>query len=55
MNSLEFMDEFLEAGNHQPGPNPVKVWVDGELVDIVRVTFQSSEDPDTEPVIVIHC
>lgn len=55
MDSRDFFEQLLEAGGHNPGPNPVKVWVDGELHEITQVTFQHSEDPDVEPIIVIHC
>lgn len=55
MDSREFIETILEVGSHFPGPNPVKVWVRGELVDVNDVTYQFSEDPDVEPVIVIHC
>jgi hypothetical protein len=53
MNTQEFFLQFMGEGENQPGPTPVKVYCDGELYDVDRVTFQQSEDPDVEPAIVI--
>lgn len=53
MDSREFFVQYMEEGGNQPGPNPVKVYCDGELYDVDRVTFQASEDPDVEPAIII--
>jgi hypothetical protein len=54
VNSKEFLLQLSEYGN-QPGPNPVKIYLPGlGTFDIESVTFQGSEDPDIEPVIVIR-
>jgi len=55
MDQIEFGGQFLLADRAAPGNVPMKVYVNGFLLDVTQVTFQSSEDPDIEPTIVIHC
>jgi hypothetical protein len=55
MDQLEFGQQFLQADRGAPGTVPVKVYVNGFLLDVTQVTIQASEDPDIEPTIVIHC
>lgn len=55
MDQNEFSFQFQKAGEGQPGPVPVKVFVDGELYDITQVFWGQSDDPDVAPCVVIRC